>query len=184
MTDPGAALTTPDFVVLGMISRGASSGYEIKKWVATSIRFFWTISEAQIYPSLERLERAALVASRPAPNGRRRRRAFELTPAGRRVLHDWLVRAEPMPFELRDVALVRLFFADSLSRPEARALLDAVRRRSEARIAALQAIEPTAGPAKPNGDHPRLTLRMGVAFHQAMIGVCDAFEREADPSAG
>ncbi len=164
-------MTTPDFVVLGMIGRGARTGYEIKKWVATSIRFFWTISEAQIYPSLERLERAGLVASRPAPNGRRQRRLFQLTRAGRESLHDWLVRPEPMPFELRDVALVRLFFADSLSPAEARTLLEAVRRRSEARIAALLAIEPV-------DDHPGLTLRLGVAFHQAMIDVCAAFERE------
>jgi hypothetical protein len=81
-----------------------------------------------------------------------------------------------MPFELRDVGLVRLFFADALSRDEARALLDAVRRRSEARIAALLAIAPAAEQAP--GEHPRLTLRMGVAFHQAMMDVCDAFEPE------
>ena len=179
MIKSDAAMTTPDFVVLGMIRRGARTGYEIKRWVATSIRFFWTISEAQIYPSLERLERAGLVASQPAPRGRRRRRVFELTPAGLRVLHDWLVRSDPMPFELRDVALVRLFFADSLSRAEAHALLGAVRRRSEARIAALLAIRPATGEA-PDGEggHPRLTLRMGVAFHQAMIDVCEAFVRE------
>jgi DNA-binding PadR family transcriptional regulator len=172
-------MTTPDFVVLGMIWRGAGTGYEIKKQVATSIRFFWTISEAQIYPSLERLERAELVASRPEPTGKRRRRVFELTPAGRAALHDWLVRIEPMPSELRDVGLVRLFFADSLSRAEARALLEAVRHRSQARIAALLAIKPAAAEASERQrGHPRLTLRMGIAFHQAMIDVCDQFERE------
>jgi DNA-binding PadR family transcriptional regulator len=181
MINSGVALTTPDFVVLGMIWRGARTGYEIKKSVATSIRFFWTISEAQIYPSLERLERAGLVASEAAPNGRRRRTVLELTPAGRQVLHDWLVRPEPMPFELRDVALVRLFFADSLSRAEAGALLDAIKRRSQARISALLAIQPAASAADAAGGHPSLTLRMGVAFHQAMIDVCNAFEQEVAP---
>jgi DNA-binding PadR family transcriptional regulator len=173
-------MTTPDYVVLGMIWRGARTGYEIKKWVATSIRFFWTISEAQIYPSLERLERAGLVVSRSAPNGKRRRRVFEMTSAGEVAMHDWLVRPEPMPFELRDVGLVRLFFADSLSPAEARALLDAVRRRSEARIAALLEITPAAAEAS-RGGHPHLTLRMGIAFHRAMIDVCEAFERETTP---
>ena len=52
MTDSAGPMSTPDFVVLGMIWRGARTGYEIKKWVATSIRFFWTISEAQIYPTV------------------------------------------------------------------------------------------------------------------------------------
>ena len=179
MTDSAAPMTTPDFVVLGMIGQGARTGYEIKKWVATSIRFFWTLSEAQIYPSLERLERAGLVASRPAPNGRRQRREFELTQAGRQALHDWLVRTDAMPLELRDVGMVRLFFADCLSPAEAHDLLVAVRRRSEARIAALRAIGPVAAEAwEAEGGHPRLTLRMGVAFHRAIIEVCETFERE------
>jgi len=179
MTSLPAPMTTPDFVVLGMISLGAGTGYAIKKRVATSIRFFWTISEAQIYPSLERLERAGMVASRLAPSGGRRRRVFELTAAGRGALHDWLVLSEPMPFELRDVGLVRLFFADALSPDEARTLLGAVRRRSEARIAALLAIRPAAAEvSEGKGDHPLLTLRMGIAFHRAIIEVCEAFERE------
>jgi DNA-binding PadR family transcriptional regulator len=179
MSHAPVPMTTPDFVVLGMISLGAQTGYAIKKRVATSIRFFWTISEAQIYPSLERLERAGMVAGRLAPSGRRRRREFELTPAGQEALHDWLVAPEPMPFELRDVGLVRLFFADALSPDEGRAVLGAVRRRSEARIAALSAIRPTASAAsEAKGDHPLLTLRMGIAFHKAIIEVCEAFERE------
>lgn len=178
MIDSAGPMSTPDFVVLGMIWRGARTGYEIKKWVATSIRFFWTISEAQIYPSLERLERAGLVASRDAPNGGRRRRVFELTAAGRRSLHDWLVAPEAMPFELRDVGLVRLFFADSLSPAEAHVLLVAFRRRSEARIADLRAIRPAEEASAEQGGHPGLTLRLGVAFHQAIIDVCEAFERE------
>lgn len=178
MTEIGATMTTPDFVVLGMIWRGACTGYEVKKQVATSIRFFWTISEAQIYPSLERLEHAGLVVSRAAPNGRRRRHVYELTPAGEVSLRDWIVRSEPMPFELRDVGLVRLFFADAVTNDEAQALLLAVRQRSEARIATLRAIGSMTNAPEPQGAHPRLTLRMGIAFHQAMIDVCDEFERE------
>lgn len=179
MVEFGAAMTTPDFVVLGMIWRGARTGYEVKKQVATSIRFFWTISEAQIYPSLERLEHAGLVASHAAPNGKRRRREYELTPAGEASLRDWIVRSEPMPFELRDVGLIRLFFADAVTKDEAHALLLAVKQRSEARIATLRAIGSVATNAPGlRGGHPRLTLRMGIAFHQAMIDVCDEFERE------
>ena len=61
MSVKGVRLRPPDYVVLGMVRLGAQSGYDIKKSVRDLIRFFWTISEAQIYPSLDRLERAALV---------------------------------------------------------------------------------------------------------------------------
>jgi DNA-binding PadR family transcriptional regulator len=179
-----AKLGAPAYVVLGMVGLGARSGYEIKRMVDLSIRFFWTISQAQIYPSLELLEQAELVQGRSEPQGRRPRRVFEITEKGESALRDWLIRQEPMPFELRDVGLLKLFFADALARPDALALLHAVRRRSEERVATLRAIAPTAELADEEGNaHPLLTLRIGIAFHQAMIDVCEDFEPKLEPPA-
>jgi PadR family transcriptional regulator AphA len=173
-------LTPPAYVVLGMLRLGARSGYEIKRTVELSIRFFWTISQAQIYPSLERLEQDGLVRGRSAPTGRRPRRLYEITESGEATLEEWLAREQPMPFELRDVGLVKLFFADALDRDDALALLDAVRHRSEERVATLRAIEPAAEHAERDGSaYPLLTLHMGIAFHQAMIDVCDQFEQRS-----
>jgi len=169
-------LPAPAYVVLGMLRLGARSGYEIKQAVHLSIRFFWTISEAQIYPSLKRLENEGLVRGRSEPRGRLPRRVYAITVAGRAELEAWLRREEPMPFELRDIGMVKLFFADALTRDDAAALLGAVRQRSEERVAALRAIEPAATAVEDEGNlHPLLTLRMGIAFHQAMINVCDEF---------
>jgi PadR family transcriptional regulator AphA len=172
-------LTLPAYVVLGMVRLGARSGYEIKQTVEQSIRFFWTISQVQIYPSLVQLEQAGLITGRADPRGKRPRRLYEITGAGETVLEQWLRRAEPMPFELRDIGMVKLFFADVLDRRDALELLNAVRGRSQERVAALRDIEPAADVAKANGNlYPLLTLHMGIAFHQAMIDVCLNFERE------
>ena len=179
ITGARSRLDKSAYVVLGMVQLGAQSGYEIKQAVELSIRFFWTISQAQIYPGLARLERAGLVKGRSAPLGRRRRRTFEITPAGEAALREWLRCDEPMPFELRDVGLVKLFFADALGRDEALALLAAVRSRSEERVATLRSIVPVARSKRDRGHaHPLLTLRMGIAFHQAMIDVCSEFEQK------
>jgi DNA-binding PadR family transcriptional regulator len=178
-----AELGPPDYVVLGMVGLGARSGYEIKQTVESSIRFFWTISHAQIYPSLQRLESAALVLGRSEPQGKRPRRVFEITPAGRAALRDWLGNADPIAFELRDVGMLKLFFADAQDPADARALLADVKRRSTERVAALRAIETSALAAAEEGNrYPLLTLQMGIAFHQAMIDTCANFERNADPS--
>jgi PadR family transcriptional regulator AphA len=169
-------LSPSAYVVLGMLGLGASSGYEIKQMVELSIRFFWTISQAQIYPSLAQLEEAGLVVGRSEPRGRRPRRVYALTAAGEEELRLWLQQAEPMPFELRDIGLVKLFFADALEPDDARALLDAVRRRSAERAATLREIEPVANVGAEEGDiYPLLTLRMGIAFHEAMVRVLDEF---------
>ena len=54
-------LTTAAYVVLGMVRIGARTGYEIKQLTAQSIRYFWTISPVQIYPSLTQLEAARML---------------------------------------------------------------------------------------------------------------------------
>ena len=171
-------LGPPAYLVLGMVSLGSRSGYEIKRAVESSIRFFWTISHAQIYPSLKRLERAHLIKGRYQPLGKRARRVFEVTPAGEAALKDWLRRDDPMPFELRDIGLVKLFFADALDRGDAAALIAAIKRRSEERNVTLASIAPSAEDKQTEGNvYPLLTLRMGIAFHQAIIAVCSEFEQ-------
>lgn len=178
-------LAAPAYVVLGMVRLGARSGYEIKQTVEQSIRFFWTISPVQIYPSLAQLEEAGLIAGRAEPQGRRHRRVYEITQAGEAALRQWLRRSEPMPFELRDIGLVKLFFADALDPGEARDLLSIIMRRSEERIATLRPIEPAARAAEAQGNvYPLLTLRMGIAYHQAIVDVCRDFaQRGGGPPA-
>jgi hypothetical protein len=62
-----------------MVGLGAWSGYEIKRAVELSIRFVSTISPVQIYPSLERLERAGLIHGRAAPRGKGPRRFYNIS---------------------------------------------------------------------------------------------------------
>jgi PadR family transcriptional regulator AphA len=175
-------LGPPAYVVLGMVRLGARSGYEIKQAVELSIRFFWTISQAQIYPSLKRLERSGLVEGRDDPQGRRPRRVFAITADGEAALTRWLRRDDPIPFELRDLGLVKLFFADALDPGDATTLLATVRRRSEQRLEALLEVKSTALAAEEQGHaHPLLTLHMGIAFHQAMLDVCREFEQRLRP---
>jgi hypothetical protein len=48
----------------------------------------------------------------------------------------------------------------------------AVQKRSHERVATLREFEPAAELAEVEGNvHPLLTLRMGIAFHQAMTDV-------------
>jgi PadR family transcriptional regulator, regulatory protein AphA len=176
MTDTRRELPVPAYVVLGMVSLGARSGYQIKQDVERSIRFFWTISQAQIYPSLQRLEADGLISGQEQPSGRRRRRVFQITDAGRAALRAWLADTEPIPFELRDVGLLKLFFADASPPADASQLLEAVRLRSQQRIRTLAAIRPAAADVNAQGNpYPLLTLEMGIAFHQAMADVCAQF---------
>jgi PadR family transcriptional regulator AphA len=174
------ALSPSAYVILGMIRLGRRSGYEIKQAVQLSIRFFWTISQAQIYPTLESLERSGLIQGRDEPQGRRPRRVYDVTPAGESALAKWLVDDEPLSFELRDTGLLKIFFADLLDRQPALELIDKLQRRSRERVAQLEAIRPAGESVADDEGYafPLITLRLGVAYHQAIADECAAIEQE------
>jgi PadR family transcriptional regulator, regulatory protein AphA len=112
-------------VILGLLKFQPRTGYDVKRVTDFSTRFFWRASYGQIYPELRSLERAGLVVSRDEPYGRRRRRVYDLTPAGERALAEWLSGDEDA-FDIRDEGLLRLFFGELVADGE---LLELVRRR-------------------------------------------------------
>jgi len=133
-------LTPTARVVLGMLAHGRRTGYDIKRAVETSTRFFWGASFGQIYPELERLRSSGLVELAADDEGAVSRRAHRLTPAGQLALHHWLVDDAEPHFQYRDEAMLRLFFGDLMTPDEVithvrrtRALLeaDAERVRTE-----------------------------------------------------
>src|SRR5881392_3303877 len=113
-----SSLTPTARVILGMLKLGVPTGYDIKKVIDDSTRFFWTASFGQIYPELKRLKRAGLVRAEQVPRGKVKRTAYSLTPKGEAALRNWMTDSEDVLFEIRDESLLRLFFADALSRDE------------------------------------------------------------------
>ncbi len=106
-------LSPTAYVILGMVSREARSGYEIKAAVDESTRFFWAASYGQIYPELKRLSAAGLVEGSDAPRGERKRTVYAITEAGMAALKEWL-RQPPQTSEMREEGLLKLFFAGVL----------------------------------------------------------------------
>jgi DNA-binding PadR family transcriptional regulator len=162
-------------VILGMLALRPMSGYEIKALSDKSTRFFWAASYGQIYPELRRLADAGLIEGESRPQGGRRRTVYRLTREGRKRLREWL-ETEPEVLELRDEALLKLFFADSAAPDAAAEILEAKRRRHLEIIEALRAIEPLAA-AKPER-FPHLVARYGIEFNQWQADWCERAARE------
>lgn len=149
-------------VVLGLVGLGFRTGYDIKSAVDKSSRYFWAASYGQIYPELKRLEEAGLVRGADDPAGGRARRVYDLTPAGERVLDGWLTKNDDLVQEMRDEAMLKLFFAGRLGTDEALELVRAKIRDLESKGAALRQIEPAERPEHPY-DFPFLVLDYGIA---------------------
>ena len=161
-----SSLTPTARVILGMLKLGVRTGYDVKKAIDTSTRFFWSASYGQIYPELKRLRKAGLVSAKQAPRGRVKRTVYSLMPKGERALHEWLTDSENVIFELRDEGLLRLFFGDLLSPEEVLANLRMQVKVFELVLARFREIEVEArgGFAEPGQRYPYLALRYGIDF--------------------
>ena len=168
-------LTPASHVILGMLGLEPMSGYEIKRFVDHSTRFFWAASYGQIYPELRRLSDAGLIEGSEQATGARRRTVYTLTASGRAALREWLA-TPPQIQEMRDESLLKVFFSD-FAGPEATAhALEAKRDHHREVSERLRAIEPKAAQAPESSTYT--TLRFGIAFNDFVAGWCaDEAER-------
>src|SRR4051794_28090088 len=105
-------LSPTSYVVLGLIaSLGPSTSYELKRAVQRSIGEFWSFPHSQLYAEPARLAEGGLLEEEREQGGRRRR-TYRLTESGREALARWLGEPTNEAREVRDLALLKLFFAD------------------------------------------------------------------------
>jgi len=177
---PGEALTKTAYVILGMLTLGPRTGYEIKSLVDVSTRFFWAASYGQIYPELNRLEGLGLIRGERDDADGRRRKAYELTADGERALHEWLASDDPLHFELRHEGILKLFFADGLDDAGRVQLLRSMRAEHERVRDELRAIEPKAiaKQEEQDRDMPLFVLHWGIEYQEFIIGWCERMEQE------
>lgn len=107
-----------DYVILGLLAEQPLSGYQIKKIIDIRFSFFWSESFGQIFPALKSLANEGLVEECPqeAADGRATR-TYQITPAGKTALIDWL--SQPVEKEsLRLEILLKTYFS-GYAAPEA-----------------------------------------------------------------
>lgn len=100
---------------LAVLSRGPSSGYEIRKTFEDGVfSFLFDASFGAIYPALARLEADGLVDwSEQAQDKRPDKKVYRITPAGRSALPR-LLSGVPKRDKLRSETLIKFLFAQVL----------------------------------------------------------------------
>jgi DNA-binding PadR family transcriptional regulator len=96
------------YVILGLLSEGPLSGYEIKKLITLRFSGFWSESYGQIYPELKRLEASGLV-TKTGSNSHRTRFIYSITAEGLKILKLWL-HQPPEKELIRYEILLKLYF--------------------------------------------------------------------------
>lgn len=106
-------LAATSWALLGMLSyEHEISGYDIRKWIDWSMRFYYgSPAYSQIYSELKKLEQLGLVTSRVEnTGGTRNRRLYKITRAGLAAVTRWADEAPVDPPTLKHGALLRVTF--------------------------------------------------------------------------
>jgi PadR family transcriptional regulator, regulatory protein AphA len=142
-TEPRLGPTS--FLILGLIGlRGPSTPYQLKVAAGRSVAYFWPFPHTQFYAEPARLQGLGLLEGE-GENGGRRRKVYSLTEDGRAALNSWLKTPPQDVLELRDIAVLQLFFSEFMSTEDLRELAAAQvalyeqRMKTYAEIAAVNA---------------------------------------------
>ena len=171
--DPAtSALPLTSYAVLGLLTQGEASGYDLIKRAQQCIAyFFWSPSRSQIYAELGRLEGGGYVTERAVEQERRPdKRVYAITPTGEATLHAWLI--DPQTTASQTILLLKIFLGKLIT-PEQ--LITQIRRtqgQAQATLAEYQQLE-AEHPSKVDDFFPYLTLLSGLAHTRATIEWAD-----------
>src|SRR3712207_2283685 len=160
-------LTPTSYLVLGCVARnGPSTPYDLKRFVGRTLGNFWSFPHSQLYGEPPRLVERGLLSEDREEQGRRRR-TFTITPTGLDALREWLAEPSAETTEIRDIALLKLFFG-ALAAPEDVVAL--AQQQEQSHRQRLEAYEKIAAELPDPPDwHARATLHLGLAYERAAV---------------
>ena len=163
------SLTTTEGVVLGLLSEGERSGYDLLKRAEGSVAHMWSPAKSQLYAVLPRLVAAGLATRRDVRQAARPdKQVYRLTRAGRAAVREWLETAPPKSW---DELLLKVFFAKLSSRAALLRQLEDYGAQQRAMLAEYQAIRPATR-------HGALTLEYGLELVPVRLAWLDKARRE------
>lgn len=158
--------------LLGFLHDGPLTGWDLVVVAQSVIGDFWSLTQSQVYRELSAMSETGLVTA--GERGRRDRRPYTVTAAGRTAFANWIER-EPGPETIRFPLLLTLAFARHLPTPRLAEFLEGHRALHAARLAAYEEQLSAARAAMEKADPYSLaTLDFGLTYERAVL---DWFDR-------
>jgi DNA-binding PadR family transcriptional regulator len=158
--------------ILGLLASRPMSGYDLTREFDLTLAHVWTARHSQIYPELARLSADGLIEQ--TGSGKRGRKVYSTTPAGRDEVVRWLREDEPGR-ELRVEALLQGFFYWMIPPDEAIALIGRERAAHEATLQRYEAVADlrTDWSSHPEQRSQRIMLEAGIRYERGLVEWAD-----------
>lgn len=176
--EPDAALPTTTFAILGLLTFGETSGYDLTKLVDRSVGFFWSPAKSQIYAELRRLVALGYATEREVEQrDRPDKRLYSITEQGVDALRAWLERADEEPESFKSPFLVKVFFAHLMDGRTFVRRMREYRAQAEAHLETLRQLDRQIR-GDPEAAFPYFVLRAGLQHARATIRWIDEVLRQ------
>lgn len=164
---PDRPLNATAASLLGFLHDGPMAGWDLVVTARAVIGDFWSLTPSQVYRELVTMAGAGLVQA--GDRGRRDRRPYTITTAGREAFASWLDH-EPGPETVRFPLLLTISFGRHLPAQRLAAFVTAHRATHTERLARYEQIPGTAGDDDTALD-PYLAaiVSYGIAYERAML---------------
>jgi PadR family transcriptional regulator, regulatory protein AphA len=166
-------LSTTEFSVLGLLSYGEHSGYDMKRAAEAGVGYVWTAARSHIYAVLPRLVEGGYATTRRVAQERRPdKQVYRITKRGEQAFREWLEEPVEERAGSRSPFLLKLFFGGKMSKEALVAHVERKREEAVVELAEHREIE----------EHIRdddasyfgyVTLRWGLAQADAWIRWAD-----------
>lgn len=164
-----------DCVILGLLSHESMTGYEIKKRMDTTLKFFWGASYGSIYPALSKLVNDGMVTKYETKENGRDKVIYTITETGHEHLREWLYVPVEKD-ELRYETLLKLFFGGEMGKKGTLEHIKNFKDKIEKELPILQLMTNQLEQIKDTEDthlHYLLTAKFGVKVYKAYLEWCD-----------
>jgi DNA-binding PadR family transcriptional regulator len=161
-------------VLIGLIVAGPRSGYDLKRYFASSPASVYQPSSGALYPALRRLERHGLLQLAPPEADQRgvsnrRRHVYQVTALGREVHAAWIREPVNPATVSQDLGMHLMRFVmmeRQLPRAEILGFLSSLQSALADLVAAIERFTATL---EPMGLHGPLALEHGIEVHRASL---------------
>jgi DNA-binding PadR family transcriptional regulator len=170
-----AHISVTEAALLGLLTRGEMSGYDVQRAAERSGGFFWAPAKSRIYAVLPQLVARGFATSREVVQEHRpNKQLYRITRNGRAAFQSWLEEPPSMEPE-RNPLLLKIYFGELLEPSVLIAHVRKVNAEATALEHRLEGLEPAE--SGPFGD---LTVRHGLEWTRAMIRWAASTEKELE----
>jgi PadR family transcriptional regulator AphA len=154
------------YAILGALSHGPKSGYDISRLFDSQSLFFWSESYGQIYPTLKRLLEDEMVEMKSeARESGPERKIYSVTERGTEHLQLWL-DDRALKSSVRDEFMLKLYFTPEADKTRTIERLESLQTQVEQHLETLD--EECAG-FEEDALHRDLALSWARHYHEARL---------------